>query len=336
MTDVVCSVESLTQLATSVMAALGCDDDIAAEIAEHLVAADLHGVSSHGTMRLTQYAKQAASGYMTPVARPSLERNERGAWIVDGTRGYGMPAMNLATTQAIDDAASAGIGVVGVVNSGHTGRIGAYVEAGAEAGCLTICFGGGGRERWRQVAPFGGIDPIIPTNPYAFGIPGGASGPVVIDFATGATSGGRAMAAKVKGELFTDEAFLDAAGQPSRDPNAYLDGGAIRPAAGPKGYGLGLMAELVADAMLGPVTGEGCWLIIAIDVGRYREGDAFSGAADQLLAELRESTPAAGFERVEIPGERERLRREQRLRDGIPIAEAVWTGLVDLEASLSG
>ena len=229
--------EELTALATDVMTWVGCEPDIAAEIAEHLVGADLCGVPSHGTMRLTQYAKQAQTGYLNPEGRPSGARNPAGRIVVDGNGGFGHPAVALGMRLGIAECRDAGMSVVAVQNCGHTGRLGTYSETAAAAGMFSIVCGGGRRDLWPQVAPHGGIDPKLPTNPYCFGFPAGDGGPVIADFATGMVSGGKVMNARVRGIQLDGEYLLTADGTPSADPGAYLNGGAIRPFAGARGYG---------------------------------------------------------------------------------------------------
>ena len=331
----VVGVAELTAFATTVMTRVGCDRDISAEIADHLVAADLRGVPSHGVMRLTQYAKMAETGYLDASARPSSARNAAGRIVVDGNGGFGHPAVALGTNLGIEECRDAGMSVVVVQNCGHTGRIGTYSETAAAAGMFSIICGGGMRQRWRQVAPHGGIDPKLPTNPYSFGFPAGDDGPVIVDFATGMVSGGKVMNARVRGVLLDGEFLLAADGTPSADPGAYLDGGAIRPFSGARGYGMGLMAEIVATALMGTDTVEGNWLIMLVDTACYRAPDALRAAVAEILDDVRSSRPAPGFERVEIPGQREHALAEQRRRDGIPIPVPVWTGLVELHERLS-
>lgn len=327
--------EELTGFAAGVMARIGCEPDIAAEIAEHLVGADLRGVPSHGVMRLTQYAEMAGTGYLDAGARPSSGRNAAGRLVVDGNGGFGHPALGLGMRLAVEECRRAGMSVVAVQNCGHTGRIGAYSELAAEAGMFSMVCGGGMRLRWRQVAPHGGIEPKLPTNPYSFGFPAGEAGPVIVDFATGMVSGGKVMNARVRGVQLDGEYLLTADGTPSADPGAYLDGGAIRPFAGARGYGMGLMAEIVASALMGTETVEGNWLIMLVDTACYRAPEAVVAVVEEILADVRSARPAPGSGGVEIPGQREHALAEQRRRDGIPIPESVWTGLTELHERLT-
>jgi LDH2 family malate/lactate/ureidoglycolate dehydrogenase len=317
--DPLVSAQALEHFGTGVMAAIGCAPPIAAEIARHLVDADLCGVYSHGVFRLDWYAERAQAGRFDPAALPRLTQAEGGATLVDGGNGLGMPAFRMATDVAVERARRDGMAAVGVANVDHTGRLGAYVQRGAEAGCLTMLFGGGSRRDWRQVVPHGGARAMLPTNPYAYGIPGGVRGPVVIDFATSTASGGKIYAARTAGRPLAEGLIVDREGRPSTDPAAYFDGGALLPMAGPKGYGMALVAELLGEA-ISPLARDGMnWIAIAVDLSRFRLPAAFQDAAEACLQELRECPPAPGFERVEIPGERESELRQQRMRSGIPL-----------------
>ncbi len=324
-------VVKMTALATEIFRRAGCDHDVAVTIAEHLVEANLCGVESHGVMRLMQYTEQFRSGYMKPDRRPELRKNEAGAWIVDGNEGIGMPAMTLAMQHGCDVARAQGLSVTAVVNCGHTGRMGAYAEVGANQGCLNICIGGGGRKEWRMVTPYGGRKALLPTNPYTFGIPGGARGPVVLDFATSKIAGGWIYAAKSAGGLVPEGALIDAGGNPTRHPEDYFNGGAILPSGGAKGYGLGVMAELIGEAMLGPVMTEMNWLLICIDTSRYGDANRFQEGAEEILEELRTCPPAPGFEKVEVPGERERDRHALNAAAvGVSLPKPTWEQILAL------
>lgn len=332
-TDWRVSAPALTAFGTRFLCAMGCAPSVAAEVAEHLVEADLAGVYSHGIFRLTQYADNASKGIFAPEGRVNLGEAEGGGPLVDGGNGFGIPALRLATDTAIDAARTgntgAGAAAVGVMNVGHTGRIGAFAERGANAGCLTIILGGGSREQWRQVAPYGGARAVLPTNPYAFGIPGGEHGPVVLDFATAAGAGGKVYAARSAGRALPEGLCIDANGKPTTDPEDYFNGGALLPMAGPKGYGMAIVAELLGEAVFGQAMDGMNWVCVCVDLGRFRNASAYQNAAEVCLEELRTCPPAPGFDRVEVPGERERNLRSERLKTGIPMPPGVLAELKD-------
>ncbi len=302
----------------------GCTAAVATEVASHLVDASASGVESHGIMRVLQYEDQFRTGYMRPDAVARIVQTPRGATEIDGGGGIGIPAMRLAVAHAVVQAKANAIAAVAVRNLGHTGRLGAYAETAAEAGCVVIIIGGGGRENWRQVAPYGGRRAVLPTNPYCLAAPGGDRGPVVADFATSMLAGGWLYAARSAGARLPEGALIDSEGQPSNDPADYFRGGAILPRGGPMGYGLAVMAEMICEAMFGPATTEVNWLILALDSTRHREEATRHAVAEQILAELRACPPVEGNAAVEVPGERERARRAAAQRDGLQIPERTW------------
>ena len=122
------SAKELEALSVLILSAMGCDEETARFVAFHLVDASLKGVDSHGVMRLNQYVEQANEGYFLPIGRTQLKQNGQGAWLVDGQRGFGMPAMRLAVDTAVVQAKKQGISAVGVMNCGHTGRLGAFAN----------------------------------------------------------------------------------------------------------------------------------------------------------------------------------------------------------------
>lgn len=320
-------------LLVSIFLRLGCPRDSARVVADHLVDTSLCGMESHGVMRCLQYAEQFRNGYLKADAQVHIGKNDRGGIVVDGGGGIGIPVMQRAYETGMAAAGDAGVSALAIRNVGHTGRHGAFADLAAEQGFLTICVGGGNRQTWRQVAPHGGARAMLPTNPWCIGIPGGAQGPVVLDFATSRIAGGWIYAARSAGALLPEGCVIDRHGNPTRDPEDYFAGGAILPSGGHKGYGLALIGELIGEAMLGPSTTECQWLLITLDTGRFRDGHAMSAAAEEVLAELRACPPAPGFDRVEIPGERERACRATA-NGMVHVPEATWTQILALSDRL--
>ena len=327
------AVETAYPIIVDIFNRLGNPDDVSRAITDHLIDANLCGVESHGVMRVMQYADRMQNGTMKVGIRPEINKTEKGVTIVDGGMANGIPAMALAYETATELTSVNGLGAVSVLNTGHTGRHGAFADTAAANGFLTISTGGGNHKVHGMVAPHGGARGMLPTNPWCVGMPGGEQGPVVMDFATGRIAGGWIYAARSAGALLPEGCVVDKDGNPTRDPEDYFNGGAILPMGGHKGYALSLMAELIGEAMLGPSSPECNWFVLAIDTKRFRQPGALQAAAEDVLSDLRNCPPAPGFDRVEIPGELERERR--RLSNGIiAVPEETWRQVLALSDAL--
>ena len=321
--------ENAVAVMTDILTGLGCARQVADAIAVHLADASLCGVESHGVMRILQYARQFRSGYMSASGEARVTKYDGQFLTIDGGGGHGIPAMQLAFDTAIEAAVDKGMSVTAITNLGHTGRHGAFAELAAEAGMLSLLIGGGNRAVWRQVAPHGGAEAKLPTNPWCLGLPGGGDGPFILDFATSTVAGGWIYAAESAGAQLPEGCLIDADGNPTTDPKAYFEGGAILPAAGQKGYALALAAELIAEALIGPVATEANWLLIMVDTTRMTGGHILQERAEGILADIRACRPFKGFEKVEIPGERERQIRD-RAGGVIHVPEKTWIDILTL------
>lgn len=314
----------------------GADPAVAREVADHLVEADQCGVESHGIVRVLQYTREMRDGTLDAKARPEVLRLGGGRLTVQAHGGIGIPAMRMAHELAADAALEHGISAVGVLGAGHTGRLGAFGEIAARRGCLSIALGGGNRKRWRMVAPYGGREALLPTNPFCIAMPGGDRGPVVIDIATSQAAGGWIYAARAAGVDLPEGLIVDRNGAPSCKPEDYFNGGAILPKGGPLGYGLALIAELVGEAMLGPVLkGEINWLVLALDCRRYHEAPAMQAVTEEILAEIRASAPAEGRGRVQVPGERERDLHAAAQGKPLMVPGRIWAVIEEMARDLN-
>ena len=316
------------KMITEIFSILGCPQPNALQVAQHLVDTSLCGIESHGIVRTLQYAKQMQSGYLNARATPKIDNTENTASI-DGCGSIGIPAMHLAYDLGIEHASKHGISAVSIRNTGHTGRLGAFADDAAQKGFMTICIGGGNRRNWKQVAPFGGAKGVLPTNPWCIGMPGGERGSVVVDIATSKIAGGWIYAARSSGARLPAGCVIDKNGNPTTDPEDYFNGGAILPFGEHKGFGLALIAELVAEALLGPTTTECNWLIISLDAGKFSNSANYPAAAELLLAQLRDCPTVDDVKQVEIPGERERQHRRQS-NGMLAIPEPTWQQIIKL------
>lgn len=323
----------LTALIRDSLAAGGFTPANADIVARHLVDAEMKGVSSHGVNRLGPYLAEVRNDVIDPEAEPVVRTLRDGLLHVDGARGIGIVAMARATDALIAAAGKRGLAAAGIVNCGHSGRMGAYAEQAAAAGFLAISFGGGGRRLWGNVVPFGGVEPVMSTNPYTLGLPGLPGDPVICDFAISTVATGKVAVARANGETLPPDAAIDRNGEATRDPEAYYDGGALLPAAGPKGSGLGIIAELTGDALLGDAV-EYNWLMILLRADAFQPMAEYEKRATAFIAEVRGSKPAAGVDRVMTPGERETTLARRAADAGIRISDGVWAGIVEAAGSV--
>lgn len=337
--------DELRELTTRVFEAAGAPKDTARQVADHLVDANLAGHDSHGLLRVADYVRHVRGGQIRPAAAPEVTRSTTVAALVDGGWGFGQPAANFGIDRACDAASSSGVGLAAVVRAYHLGRVGAYMERAAARGFVALAWlGGFGTER--GAVPYGGARAAFGTNPLAAAFPTTTAGEqVLVDIATTGAAAGKIMVLADKGESAPEGWLVDAEGRPTTDPRDFAHGGALLPVGGHKGYGLAVLAELLAQTLTGAdETGEeggggGVYrraggLFLALDPGLFRAAETTRAAAGELVDRVRAIPPAPGFERVLIPGDPERLSRGQRLRHGIALPAATWRGFREAAASV--
>ncbi len=325
--------DKLTALSIAVFQAVGTEEDKAREVAEHLVEANLKGHDSHGVGMIPNYIGSALAGRMSVNADATVVRDKGAVILVDAQRGYGQVTARQATELGIERAKSTGIACVGARDCHHIGRVGTYGELAAASGMVSLHFANVvGHIPF--VAPWGGRDRRMQTNPFCCAVPTDGE-PIVLDMATSAVALGKVRVAALKGVPVPEGSLFDAEGVPTNDPTAIAGGGALGPFGAHKGYGLALMCELLGGALAGEWT--------MADTEKQQEGvtvnhmltfvidpDVFGGAETfrrEVLAMrdwLHSSAPAKGFDRVRLPGEPERETMAERLRDGIPLDDGSW------------
>ena len=319
------------EMGQKIFAACGCGYNEAFEVLDHLIDAERSGVASHGVVRIIQYAREYRDGQLIAGASVEIQEDAPNRLRLEANGGIGIRAIRTAVDVAAERCIDHGLAMATLRGAGHTGRLGAFAERAARRGCMTITLGGGDRTRWRMVAPYGGRKALLPTNPYCIGIPGGARGPVVLDFATSMIAGGWIYAARAAGTELPPGMIIDKDGKPTIDPAAYFDGGAILPKGGHIGSGLALVAELIGEAMLGPVTkGEINWMVLAVNCASLAAPEQMRAAAEEILAEIRECPPLQAAQPVSVPGERERD-RAAATGDLLQIPAPIWEAICALE-----
>jgi uncharacterized oxidoreductase len=324
--------------AASVFEAVGTPNDIACFVADALVDANLAGHDSHGVLRLPGYTGSLRAGDITPEARATLIHRDRATAVVDGALGWGQPAMQLAAESAVELARECGLGGVVVRRSYHIGRVAPYVENVARSGMVGIAMSNAGP----GVAPFGGRQRVLGTNPFAWSMPiGDDPEPLTFDVATAAIAEGKLRVARADNRSVGPGMLVDQNGQETLDPDDFFSGGAILPFGGHKGNGISILAQMLGRALAGMDTtgfdgprGANGPVILAIDPTCFTTLPEFRSEVAAQARLIAESTPAIGFEEVLLPGEIERRTARERSANGIPIPETIWAELTELSGQL--
>ncbi len=338
--------DELQTFITDIFVTAGCSDAEAGRIAGNLVEANLKGHDSHGVIRTERYVGWLAKGVQLPDQELTIVTETPSFAVVDGNYGMGQTVGPLAVAKGIELAAANGVAVIALRHAGHLGRIGAYAEMAADAGQVSIHFVN--VVAGLLVAPFGGRERRMGTNPVCIGTPIEGKEHVILDFATSVVAEGKAYVALKGGKAVPSGSLISADGELTDDPSVLYgdpgdDGvrtaaggdGALRAMGDHKGSGLALMCELVGGALTGAGTaGPGrqrfCngMLSVFLSVDALDTENDFARMARDYLDFFVGSAPAAGVDEVLTPGEPERRRKAERLAGGLEIADDAWASIV--------
>jgi LDH2 family malate/lactate/ureidoglycolate dehydrogenase len=331
--------QQLSAITEAIFTAAGAPADLAAEMAEALVGANLAGHDSHGVIRIPSYLQQIREGALDPAARPAIIRETATTALVDGKWGFGHVAAKFSTDVAIRKAKASQTAAVSIVRCNHIGRLGQWAaQAAAQDVVAMVVVGGWGGSKTRfgsgVAAPFGGAERALSTNPLSIGVPGGEASDMVVDFATTVVAEGKLQVARAKGTPVPPGALLDKDGRPTTDANDFYDGGMLLPFGGHKGYALAMFVEMLGGALTpgDELNGEGRRggaVIWALDAFAFRSPESYRENADFVLRRIKGIKPAEGFDEVLVPGEPELRSAEARLKEGVPVADATWAQIVE-------
>ncbi|GAB4444261.1 MAG: Ldh family oxidoreductase [Chloroflexi bacterium OHK40] len=329
---------ALRAFTAAVFMAVGVPAPDAHLVADSLVQADLWGHQSHGVLRAGWYVARLRSGVMTPVAEPAFVIDAGAIAVLDGRHGIGQVLTARAMDEAIRRAKQYGVGVVAVRNSNHFGTAFYFTRTAAEEGCIALLTTNGSP----AMAPWGGRTKTVGANPWSVAAPAGRYGVMVMDIANTAVARGKIYVARQQGVPIPLGWALDAAGTPTTDPLAALEG-VVLPMAGHKGYAI----ALIMDVLSGVLTGSGfgtavhgpyqsaqrshCGhLIIALNVEAFQPLAAFHARMERLITEIKAAPLAQDAEAIFFPGELEARNEVHNRRDGLVFPEQTLTDLAAL------
>jgi LDH2 family malate/lactate/ureidoglycolate dehydrogenase len=319
--------DELLALAAAIFTRCGMEEPDAALLADTLVASDLRGVHSHGVMRVPEYVKKLTTGGVDPRGKPEVVRERGACLVVDGHDAMGQIVTQFAMARVLDRAAEVGIAAAAIRGSNHNGAMAYYAMQALPRDMIGLAT----TNALPTMAPWGGTGRLLGINPLGVAIPAGEELPIVFDAAFSGSSHGKIRIYHQRGQPLPEGWALDAAGRPTTDPAAAIDG-LLMPIGGYKGTALamimGILSSMLSGAAYGtelgdmergPTAGIDGHFLMALDVAAFEEPSRFKRRVDAAIRQIHAAAPAPGFARVYAPGELEFLNEQTYRKDGIPL-----------------
>jgi len=328
--------DRLQDIAARLLIGAGAGEEEAAIVARHSVGANLAGHDSHGIILIPTYIDRIKRGHIVPGAAFEVVRETANSSVIDGHWGFGYVVSERAMKITIDKAKHGSVAAATVFRQSHVGRVADYPLMAASAGMIGLMTADSGRSA-KTVAPFGGKEARLGTNPICIAMPSDLEGPMFIDMATSAVAAGKLNVARARGAAIPEGWILDKEGHPTTDPAAGGVGLPLGGSEGHKGYGLSVMVEILSGILTGLGFGhdpsgrhnDGCFLAV-FNVEAFRPLQDFKREVTEFAEYLKSSQPATGFERVYYPGELEYLSTERLRKEGISIEDTTWQRLIEV------
>ncbi len=324
--EIILGANEAKRLAVRFLAHWGVADPDARIMADHLVENDQRGIRSHGLLRLPQYVEEIETGEIDPVGRPAMVNTEDSPTVIDGRRCLGPVVCVLAVDEIIRRCQSHPMAVASIRQAGHCGRIGAYTEALATHGLIGLAFCSGPRSGHR-VAPFGGTEGRLATNPIAYAFQTADGLLISADFSTSVVPEGKVRLWHHLQQAVPLGILRDASGRETQDAQVLYDSpaGAIQPLGGElfgyKGTALGLLVEVLATIYSGEDSTDATRVGNNVTIIALVPPKTFGDHASRLAAYLRSSPAIDSAHPVLLPGELESSRRAD---SQVPIARDTW------------
>lgn len=326
------SPDSLKEFAGAIFHKLGLSEEDAEIVSDVLITTDLRGISSHGVARIPVYAERIKLGLINPKPNNQVLKENTCTALIDGDNGMGQVASYKAMKLCIKKAQHTGMASVAVRNSNHFGINAYYSMMAAKEGLIGMAF----TNTSPLMAPFGGRERLLGSNPLSISVPAGKEPDVVIDMATSVVARGKLEVALKKGIEIPKDWAVDAEGNFTTDPGKAL-AGALLPFGGHKGYGLALLVDILSGVLTsskyGPYTGslfgnmdrsqEIGHFFLAINIDNFRDYSEFTEEMDKMVKEIKNSQKAEGVARIYTPGELEFEKYQELLINGVVINDKV-------------
>jgi uncharacterized oxidoreductase len=337
--------DKLESFAIALLAAGGATEEEATRVGPSLVGSNVRGYESHGVMRIPFYLEAIKTDACASGVDLTILKESATHLVCDANWGFGQVQASRLLERLTAKVRSGGMAVGTMIQTGHIGRLGEYCERAADEGLVSMLMVNSHGAAVR-VAPPGGKEPRLSTNPLAIGVPNGEES-LILDFSTSATAEGKVRVKHIAGEQCPEGWLLDSTGQPTTDPSTlYADpAGSILPMGGAqayKGFGLSIMIEILTGALSGGVVARkplypkkgNCVFLLLLDPESFGGAEFFQTEVAQLAAYIRSCPTIEGCDRILLPGDPERFVFADRATSGIFLDDENWSALVKLAGEL--
>lgn len=341
------SPENLTKFVSNLFVAGGVTESEANDVATSLVESNLRGHESHGVLRVGDYLDALKTGELCSGVEWQVLTETPAVLVANGRRGFGQVLARRLVVALAEKCRPLGIACGTLKNCGHVGRLAEWVELAARHGFAAM-MSVNDNGVLKCVAPPGGLEARISTNPLGLAVPTSGE-PLVLDLSTSVVANGKVRAKLLAGEPCPLGWLQDVNGNPTTDPASRFseNAGTLLPLGGEthgyKGFGLGLLL----DVLIGGLSGGSCppagpdeigtnnVLLVLWDSARFAGTSHFLGEADKLVEYVRSTPRKPGVDRITLPGDRSTAIRRERLANGIPLDAGTWTMLCDAAKQLN-
>jgi LDH2 family malate/lactate/ureidoglycolate dehydrogenase len=303
--------QRLTSVVADIFTAVGIAAD-AQVVAADLVAADLEGIASHGVMLVPMYVDRINQGSVSRRSVGDIVSDRGAAIVIYAANALGQLTSRQAVKLAVARAREIGLAAVAVRNGFHFGTAGRYARMMAEQNCVGIVLS----NTRPLMPPPGGAEAMVGNNPIAIALPSAGEFPVEADMALSATAMGKIRLAAAAGQRIPADWAVDSQGRPTTDPVTAIKG-MLLPAAGPKGFGLAFVIDLLcgglSDGAVGadvrPLYGDPAepyrcaHFFLAIHAGHFPVGERLAERVRDQAMRVSNSKRGPGVDRVYAPGE---------------------------------
>ena len=322
MNETILSLGEIEQLSKRALMAAGTTEANAASVARSTMLAERDGIRSHGLLYVPIYAEHVRCGKVDGSAEALARQPRPGAIVVDARQGFAHPAIDAGWPLFVAAARKNGVAAMTVSESYNCGVLGHHAERIAEEGLLGLCT----THAPASIAPVGGRKSVIGTNPFALGVPGETPGQVAftIDQSASVVAKSEIILRSRNGQALEPGWAIDADGLPTINPTEAL-AGSMLPSGGYKGFGVGLLVEILASCLSGAVLSQDASPFSGTSGGPPRTGQCFiafapdafaSGFGRQVQSLITSITDQPG---THLPGIRRQANRARAEREGVTV-----------------